>query len=406
MKMLVKVFGSLLILSLLTAVTLYFQDTYFWKRYYLIATSKGVLPQSGWEGSEFQVKGDHHHFYPVVESSARTISQTALEQVESFAAQRNTTSLLVWHRGQLQLKQYYGDTNDDTLIVGKSMAKMVAGIVIARAIKDGYIAGLDEPAATYITEWQGTEKATITLRNMLHMAAGFEKYYTLDMSPFSNFTRSYIAGYTEDVLINGYELVNKPGTKYDYSQAVSDLLAIIIQRATGQPYGEYLSQALIQPIHAQGGEVMLNRPDGLAHSGCCLLLPAESWLRIGLFLLNSGEVNGEALFPDNWMQDYLAPSPSNPAMGLHIWLGKPYLPKRSWSEVGTPTGFGVLHSEPYLADDLFMFDGSGNQVIYIIPSKQLVIVRTGGFSWAPGKEWDNAFIPNTLIRGIKDDDKI
>lgn len=317
--------------------------------------------------------------------------------------ERKSTSLFVWHKGKLQLKVLFGDTQDDTLIVGKSMAKMVAGIVIGRAIKDGYIAGLDEPAATYINEWQDTEKSAITIRHLLNMAAGFEKYYTLDMSPFSNFTRSYIAGYTEDVIINGYQLVDQPGTVYDYSQAVSDLLALIIERATKKPYGQYLSEALIQPIGAQGGEVMMNRPEGLAHSGCCLLLPAESWLRIGLFLLKESALPNDSLFPENWMKEYLTPSPANPAMGLHIWLGKPYYPKRSWTEVGLPKGFGVIHSEPYLADDLFMFDGSGNQVIYIIPSKELVIVRTGGFSWTPGKEWDNAYLPNTIIRGIIDD---
>ena len=337
---------------------------------------------------------------PLAPESAWTLSKESIAAVEAYVAERNTTSLQIWHRGQLLWRSHYQDYDPDKLVVGKSMAKMVVGVVIARAIQQGFIAGLDEPAATYLEEWQGTAKDQITLRHMLHMAAGFEKFYTLSYNPFGNFMRSYVAGHNEATLLHGYELIDTPGTTYDYSQAVSDLLGLVLERATGKPYGEYLNESLLLPIGARGGQVMMNRPGGLAHTGCCLLLPSESWLRIGIFLLNAGVVAGQALLPEGWMDDYLAPSPANPAMGLHIWRGEPYLESRSWSEVGEPQGFGILHSEPYLASDLFLFDGSGHQVVYIVPSEELVVVRTGGFTFTTGNTWDNAFIPNTLIRGV------
>lgn len=400
LKVLAKILIGIMALAIVIVGVLYVQDRHFWHRYYMLKTSGGILPQEGWEGSEYVVDGGDHQLLDLVSEEQRSISFEALNTVAEYAAERKTSALLIWHKGKLQFRQHYQDMHENSLIVGKSMAKMVASVVVARAIKEGYIADLDEPAATYITEWQGTEKAAISIRHMLHMAAGFEDYYTLDMSPFSNFVRTYIGGHTEDVLIHGYQLVDEPGSKYDYSQAVSDLLALILERATGMPYGQYLSESLIQPLQAQGGEVMMNRPNGLAHSGCCLLLPSESWLRIGILLLKGGQHKSLDWFPSNWMQDYLEPSPANSAMGLHIWLGKPYLPKRSWTEVGTPKRYGTIHSEPYLADDLFLFDGSGNQVMYIIPSLELVILRTGGFNWEPGKEWDNSYLPNTIIRGI------
>jgi len=272
---------------------------------------------------------------------------------------------------------------------------------VARAIKEGDIGSLDERASNYITEWKGTAKEKITIRHMLHMASGFEKYYTLDPNPFGKFMRSYIGGHTESVMINDYKMVDEPGSKYDYSQVTSDLIGLLLERATGVPYGDYLSKSLIKPIGAQGGSVMMNRPDGLAHTGCCLLLPSESWLRIGILLMNAGVVDGQSLFPSGWMQDYLAPSPGNPAFGLHIWLAKPYFERRGWATPGPAKAFGVLHSEPYLADDLFLFDGNGHQVVYIIPSQQLVIVRTGGRPRGEGLEWDNSYIPNTLIRALE-----
>jgi CubicO group peptidase (beta-lactamase class C family) len=51
---------------------------------------------------------------------------------------------------------------------------------------------------------------------------------------------------------------------------------------------------------------------------------------------------------------------------------------------------------------VFLFDGNANQVVYVVPSARLVIVRTGN---APprrdGTEWDNAYLPNTILRGIQ-----
>jgi len=402
MKILIKISAAILVLAVIVSAGVYLQDPIFWKRYQLLMEHGGILPQAGWEGSEFIVEGaSDHRFFGLVNEQERTIPTAALQAVSEFAEQRNSTSLLIWHKGKLQLREHYQEFNSDTEIVGKSMAKMVLSLVIARAIEQGFITSLDEPAATYLTEWQGTPKAEISIRNMLHMAAGFEKYYTLDSSPFGKFMRTYIGGKNEDIMLNDYELIDQPGSKYDYSQVTSDLLGLLVERATSKPYGEYLSESLIQPIGAQGGQVMMNRPNGLAHTGCCLLLPSESWLRLGILLANSGSVDGQSLFPQNWMQDYLMPSPANPAFGLHIWLAKPYIERRSWAEVGEAKGFGVLHSEPYLADDLFLFDGSNHQIVYIVPSEQLVIVRTGGWSRAEGFEWDNAYIPNTVLSAIR-----
>ena len=61
----------------------------------------------------------------------------------------------------------------------------------------------------------------------------------------------------------------------------------------------------------------------------------------------------------------------------------------------------ILHSEPYLAADLYLFDGNANQVVYVVPSQDLVILRTGLPPLRDeNTEWDNSYLPNTIIRGI------
>ena len=96
-------------------------------------------------------------------------------------------------------------------------------------------------------------------------------------------------------------------------------------------------------------------------------------------------------------------TPQNPYYGLGVYPSGRYIERRGFSnpERDTPAR-RVLHSEPYEAGDLFLFDGNADQVVYVIPSAQLVILRVGGPPpRADGKEWDNSFLPNTVLRGIR-----
>jgi hypothetical protein len=101
----------------------------------------------------------------------------------------------------------------------------------------------------------------------------------------------------------------------------------------------------------------------------------------------------------------LKPSANKEQFGMMIWLGHPYLERRLYHRPESPINQvpkpGVYNSEPFLADDIFMFDGAEGRMVYIVPSEDLVIVRTG-FRPAPDTpEWDNTFLPNTIMRGIK-----
>lgn len=79
-------------------------------------------------------------------------------------------------------------------------------------------------------------------------------------------------------------------------------------------------------------------------------------------------------------------------------MGAPYV---EWRGPANPelTYGRSYHSEPYAADDLFLFDGNSNQVVYVVPSRQLVVLRTGD---SPPKEpvWDNTVLPNLILRGL------
>jgi CubicO group peptidase (beta-lactamase class C family) len=200
-----------------------------------------------------------------------------------------------------------------------------------------------------------------------------------------------------------YPVVDEPGTRYEYNNATSEMVAILLERATGRRYAEFLSTEVLKPLGAAGGEVWINRPSGMAHSGCCLMLPVETWLKLAILVMQDGEWRGKRLLPPGYVAEMRHGSRENPYYGLGLYVAGTYTERRGFANPERePAARRVLHSEPYLSRDLVLFDGNANQVAYIVPSEQLVIVRVGD---APPRsaagEWDNSFLPNTILRGVE-----
>lgn len=332
------------------------------------------------------------------QSPAGHFEPASLAAAEAYARSTNTSSFLVWHAGELVAEHYYGDTSRQTGIVSKSLAKPLTAIAIGRALEMGLVKSLDQPVADFITEWRGTPKQAMLIRHLLDMRTGFLAQGS-SPDPANIWNTSYLHPEHERFIINDYPLVNAPGTRYDYSNSTSELVAVVIERASGRRYAEFIGTEVLRPIGAAGGKVWVNRPGGVAHSGCCILLPARTWLKLGLLLMNDGVADNRRLLPTGYVRDMRTGTAENPNYGLGVWIGRPYRERRGFHHPDSAQP-KVLHSEPYLTDDLFLFDGNGNQTVYIIPSRQLVIVRTGDRPDKPA-EWDNAFLPNTLLKGLR-----
>ena len=339
---------------------------------------------------------------PARPAAESRISLQAIEAARDYAGTMDSSALMIWHRGAVVEESYFGDVERDTPIVSRSLAKPITAVAIGRAIAEGHIESLDQPVAEFITEWQGDDKANIRVRHLLDMRSGLLPQGFSD-DPLSIFSLTYLHPHHEDFLIHHYPLTHEPGTRYEYSNATSELVAVLIERATGQPYHDWVSAEVLAPLGAPGGSVWLNRPGGVAHAGCCILLPAEVWLRLGILLLEDGVWNGRRLLEPGFVEAMRTPTAENPHAGMGVFVAGPYVERRGSFHPDIERS-RAWHSEPYLAADTFLFDGYGNQVVYIVPSYELVILRSGG---SPPKQpqWDNTFLPNTIMRGIAMDER-
>ena len=347
------------------------------------------------------VPGARDH-QPLRAASVASIDPSALQRARDYAAANRSSAFLVWRDGVLEESSYFGETLATSTLTSRSLAKPMTAIAVGRAIALRRIRSLDQPVADFVPEWRDDERRRLILvRHLLDMRSGFLPQ-SMSPDPAHILNRAYLHPRHDEIIIREYPVVDAPGSRYEYNNASSEMVAVLIERATGRRYAEFISSEILQPIGAPGGQVWVNRPGGVAHSGCCLMLPAEAWLRLGILLSTDGVWQGKRLLPVGYVNEMRRPTRENPYYGLGVYVAGDYTPRRGFAHPEREADSRkVLHSEPYLAPDLFLFDGNANQVVYIIPSERLVILRMGDNPpRGEGQEWDNTVLPNTVLRGI------
>ena len=319
------------------------------------------------------------------------ISLETVRAAIDYGTSTNSVALLVMHDGKLVVEHYWPGYGVDTRTDPASMHKSVLSLLFGIALDEGHIDSLDDPINKYLQEWSGQPEGEIPLRALLTMASGLE-HAPLNFNPFSTSMQMLIGTDISGTALS-YDLALPPFTEFGYNNVNSQLLGMVIEAATGVRYAQFLSDRLWSRIGAPRAFVWLDDDDGMAHTFCCLQTTARGWLAVGNLLLNEGRYGGEQIVPANYLDEALAPSRNNPNYGFQIWLGSPHTQQRRYSK---STELTVTHSQPYLADDLYYFDGFGGQRVYVIPSAELVIIRTG----EQRMDWDDAIIPNLFLRDV------
>lgn len=324
---------------------------------------------------------------PVAVQSGRFTEATAYaEKTQSF-------SLLIWQGGKIVHEQYFAPFDANLRPESASMHKSVLALVVGAAIDDGLIASVDEPVATYLTEWADDPRGDITIADLLQMTSGLKPLSYVG-GPESEAIRFGNGVNVRETILN-MDLANAPQSVFHYAGTNSQLLGLIIERATGQSYAEYLSETVWGPVGASEAFVWLDQDAELARTYAALLAKAEDWLRVGLLIKDRGFANGTQIISGDYIDNMTAPSPANPNYGFQIWLGSEFDPDRYYNDA--EAGFAVFSSEPYSVDDIVFFDGFGGQRVYISRSLDLVIVRTGEVQI----DWDDAKLPNLVIEALK-----
>ena len=182
-----------------------------------------------------------------------------------YADQMDSFSLIVHHRGRIQLEAYWRGLGPDDVTETYSMAKSIVALMFGIAISEGTIGSVDDPVTRYVPEWSGTNRDGMTIRHVLQMASGLEHFrfnFRIAQNPYGKAIRLFIGPNMESAILR-FGLTTKPGLEFNYNSANTQLLMLVLQRAVGKPYAEYVAEKLWQPLGAKSARLWLDRDGGM-----------------------------------------------------------------------------------------------------------------------------------------------
>jgi CubicO group peptidase (beta-lactamase class C family) len=367
-----------------------------------------------WPDSFYQpvarIDGGGGAFFPAAAPGAQTVDPAALEAASRWAEAHDSVALLVLHRGQLQLERYWQGQRPDQPFSGRAMSRSLVGLAYGAAIADGRLT-LDEPVSRQLVEWRGERRGAITIRQLMQNVSGLEEgpLNGVSAAPGAGAPARALAWLRNAASRNtrlalgtdfaaaalSFPLAHEPGGRFAFSNANSQLLGVILERATGEPFERYVERRLWAPLGAGVGEFYMDRASGMPAVYCCFRATPRDWLRLGALLAGDGAFGGRQVLPQGWVRQMArGTSTVNPLYGLQVWSGRA---RRGTREYLPGSGQGVPHGEDFVTDDVVWMEGGGGRSVWAIPSQQLVIVRLG----RAAPDWDASVLPNTILRGLR-----
>lgn len=271
--------------------------------------------------------------------------------------QYQSIAVVVIKSGKLWFEKYWDGYSDSSKTNSWSMVKsMVAHLAVA-AVQDGYIGSIHDQISKYIPMY---EKDSITIESLLTMSSGisFDENY---VNPFSYPARSL---YDTDIkeIHKKYVSDEKAGVNYSYQSGNTQLLAFIVESATGKTVSEYASEKLWKPLGARYDALWsLDREGGMEKAFCCLNSNARDFARFGQLYLQKGVWNGDTLLEESYHQNV-----TKPANNFDFDLG---IPNNRYSY-----GWWTVN---YHDHSVYYCRGVNGQYIFVIPDLDMVYVRLG-----------------------------
>ncbi len=278
---------------------------------------------------------------------------TAEQELYDLLEEKDTKAFIILKDGKIVIERYFNTTITSDLLPWFSAGKTLAATLTGIAQEEGYL-NIEDVTADYLgngwTSMTPEQEEAITIKHQLTMSTGLD--YTLD----TNCTDFDCLFY-----------LNDPGTFWYYHNAPYTLISDVVTAAVGRSFPEYFSEKIGNVIGMSGSwqQVGYNR---------IYFSTARSMARFGLLMLNEGYWGNTAVLSDTaYFEEMTSTSQEiNEAYGYLWWLNG----KTSYHKPGSVLEFpGTLI--PSAPADLIAGMGANDQKLYVVPGRNLVIVRMG-----------------------------
>jgi len=288
--------------------------------------------------------------------------------LDAYMAAHHVAGIMVVQDGRVRLQRYGLGATANTRWTSFSVAKSFTSTLVGAALRDGSIRSLDDKVTRYIPELAAGAYRDVTVRQLLTMTSGVrwnEDY----VDPTSDVAMMYDGARQPGVplLVSYMSPLPRefaPGERWVYKTGETDLIGILVTRATGKTLAAYLSEKIWKPYGMASDALWLkDEVDGTEAGGSGVSATLADYARLGQFLLDGGIANGKPALADGWIADAT----------------------RKHADIGVPgRGYGYQ----WWTYDNGAFAGIGifGQLLYVDPARHLVVVQMAAWPVATSDE--------------------
>lgn len=276
------------------------------------------------------------------------------EKLEQTHNELQTTSFLIIKNDSIWHESYYDVGSSESKTNSFSMAKSIVTSALGKAIDLGFIKSLDAKVIDFLPELKGKFAKEVTVGDLASMASGQhwdENYY----GPTSVTTQAYFKKDLRALMLS-LPIDSKPGQKFIYQSGDTQLLAMVLEKATEMHLADFISKYFWQPMGMEHDAIWQidHADDGIEKAYCCIASNARDFAKFGKLYLQNGMWNGEQILSTGFVFKSINPRFSeSPQYGYGWWLSN------------------------YKNKHIYYMRGHLGQFVIVIPEDDLIIVRLG-----------------------------
>ncbi|WP_158845641.1 serine hydrolase domain-containing protein [Algibacter sp. L1A34] len=276
------------------------------------------------------------------------------EILNKINAANGTIAYVIIKNDSIWFENYYDGFNENSQTNSFSMAKSYVSGLMGKAIQQGYIKSLNQPVCDFLPEFCDGLAANLKVGDLSSMASGTnwdEKYY----SPLSITTRAY---FDDDLakVANSLKVVAEPGKAFKYASGDTQMLAMVIEKATGKKLYDYLTESFWKPLGSENQSLWQVDSDthDLVKAYCCIASNAKDFARFGKLYKDHGKWHGKQILDSAFVAKSITPRfKASPEYGYGWWMRE-------------------LNGKHF-----FMMRGHLGQYVIVEPEDNVIIVRLG-----------------------------
>ena len=300
------------------------------------------------------------------------------EKLKKLNEERKTKSFLVIKNDSILFEKYYDGHTQNDISNSFSVAKSIVTSMMGKAIMEGKIKGLDQLVSDFFEEYKDGIAAELTVGDLASMSSGMkwnEKYYSV----INITSESYFTNDLRSVILR-QEIENKPGQSFRYSSGDTQLLAMVIEKATGTNISDYLTEKFWEPMGAERSALWQidSEEYGMEKAYCCIAATARDFARFGKLYINKGQWGDKEILDSSFVELSLKPVfDDSPFYGYGWWLYE------------------------YNGKRVFTMNGHRGQFVISFPDDNIIIVRQGDYNMKGRVSNQSGDLYNYIAEGYK-----